>query len=90
MRPRSSEGWKREVEAGKRLQRRQPGHHKSGFDPAGFAQRQLFHEQAVDRLERGCLATFELTDDDVDDLQRARHAQPDQRGLDAVDEGGRG
>lgn len=46
--------------------------------------------RTVDRVERGCLATFELTDDDVDDLQRARHAQPDKRGLDAVDEGGRG
>jgi hypothetical protein len=54
-----------------------------------FAQRQLLQEQTVDRLERGCFAAFELADDDVDDLQRTRHAQPDKRDLDAVDEGGR-
>ena len=79
-------GLEGEVEPGQGFQRRQPGHQQRRLDPAVLPQRQLLGEQGVDRLQRGDLAALELADDRVDGLQRARHAQCDQRGLDVLGE----
>ena len=59
-------GLEAEVEAGERLDGRQPGHHQRRLDPAVLAQREFLGEQAVDRLERGDLAPLELAHDGIE------------------------
>ena len=67
-----------EVEAGERLDGREPGHHQRGLDAAALAQRELLGEQRLDRLERADLAALELADGGIDHLERPRHPEADQ------------
>ena len=78
-------GLEREIEAGHRLDAGQARHLQRRFDAAAFTNGDLFGEQHVDRLERADLAAFELLDDVVECLQRARHAEADQVTSDALD-----
>ncbi len=82
-------GLEREVEAGQRLDGRQPRHHQRRLDAARFAQRQFLGQEQVDGFERAHLATLDPAQDDVDDLQRHRHLQADEAPLDAVHDAGR-
>ena len=81
-------GLEGEVEAGQRLDGREPGHHQRRLDAAALAQGQLLGEQGIDRLERAGFAALELADGLIEHLQRARHLQADQGPADAVEDRG--
>ena len=72
-------GLEGEVEAGERLEGREPGHAERGLDATVLAQRELFGKQGVDHLERARLAALELTQGVIQDLEGAGHLEPDQR-----------
>ena len=78
-------GLEREVEAGQGLDAGEARHLQRRFDAAAFANGDLFGEQQVDGLDGADLAAFELLDDVVERLQRARHAETDQVTSDALD-----
>ena len=81
-------GLEGEVETGKGLDRRQPGHLNRHSDAAVLARGQLFGEQRVDGLDGADLAALDAAQSDVEDFQRPRHLQGDEGGLDALDDGG--
>ena len=80
-------GLEREVEAGQRLDGRQPGHEKSHLDAAVLAQGEFLGEQNIDGVEGGHLAALNAAHGDIEDFEGARHFQADQIALDAVDDG---
>ena len=49
-----------------------------------FTDRELFGEQAVNRLEGGEFALLDLLDGVVEGFERARHAQADQMGSNTI------
>ena len=78
-------GLEGEVEALQRLRRRQLGRLQRDADAAGLAGGVLFGQERVDGLERADLAALELAHGVFERLQRARHAQADEAGADAVE-----
>ena len=76
-----------EVETGEGLDRRQPGHLDRHPDATGLARGKLFGEQGVDGLDGADFAALNAAQGDVEDLQRPRHLQGDEGGLDALYDG---
>src|ERR1700745_467935 len=75
----------REVEAGERLDRRQPGHPKCSADTAIVAERQFLDQQLVERLDPGDLTLLDSPERGVEHFQRTRHLESDEAFLDAID-----
>lgn len=57
------------------------------FNAAVFAHRKLFAEQAVDGFDGADFAAFDAAQGYIKDVQRARHLQADETGLDTLDDG---
>jgi hypothetical protein len=84
--PVAIERWlEREIEAGERLDRREPGHSQRRLDPAALAQRELLGEEPLDRLDGRELAALELLDQVIEGFQGGRRAQADQTAPDPLD-----
>src|SRR3954468_3346003 len=73
------------VEACECLDGGEPGHDESGLDAPVLAQHQFLREQRIDGLDRGDLALLDATQSDIQDLDGARHLEPDHGLFDALD-----
>src|SRR5262245_1339838 len=78
-------GLEGEVEARQSFYSCEPGPHERRLDAAVLTQRELLHEQVIERLDTVDLALLDLAQRDVEHFQRARHLQCYQALLDAVD-----
>ena len=82
-------GLEGEVEPGEGLDRREPRHLDRHPDAPVLARGQLFGKQGVDGFDGADLAALDAAQRHIEDFQRPRHLQGDERGLDALDDGRR-
>ena len=76
------------IEARQGLDGGEPAHAQRGLDAAVLAQRQLFRQQDIDRLQGRQLSMLEAAHDLVEGLQRPRHLQSDKIVADAINHRG--
>jgi len=84
------ERWlEREVEAGQRLDRGQPGHLQCRLDAPALTDGQLFGEQGFDRLDGAKLAALDALHQVIKHFEGAWHTQSDEMLAGLLDRGSR-